>query len=546
MGQITIDDWGKYFPFNVPRSEQVTAINFALNAYINENKRICVMQLATGVGKSAIAMTVARYLDSLGEKLLDDSGNLLTGAYVLTTQRVLQKQYVRDFAQNSSVKSIQSSSNYRCTFYSDQSCAESRRILSKIGKDIAGSKFYKNCKCNCAYSIDKQAFVNSPIGVTNFSYFLAETTYAGKLTPRGLLIIDECHRTEEELTKFVEITFSEKFARQVLKCPAPKDQSPEKLFVWISGKYKRSLSKYIKNLENLIQDRISDSSCLAEYSKQYEKLDKHICKVNRFIEIYNPDHWILNVHNSEKSFSKFEFKPIDVSIFGQEKLFKYGHRTLLLSATIVDKGVFCRSIGIDANEIAYLDIQTPFKPENRPVHILPVGSMSRANIDKTLPIMADVIKEIMNQHSDVKGMIHATNYRIAQYLVQHIHSDRLLIHDSTNREDVLNMHLRSDRPTVLVSPSMMEGVDLADDASRFQILCKIPYPYLGDAIVTKRMQKDSGWYPYQTAKLVIQALGRSIRNDSDHATSFILDSDWERFYSMNKNLFSDEFKVSIC
>ena len=135
MGQITIDDWGKYFPFNVPRSEQVTAINFALNAYINENKRICVMQLATGVGKSAIAMTVARYLDSLGEKLLDDSGNLLTGAYVLTTQRVLQKQYVRDFAQNSSVKSIQSSSNYRCTFYSDQSCAESRRILSKIGKE---------------------------------------------------------------------------------------------------------------------------------------------------------------------------------------------------------------------------------------------------------------------------------------------------------------------------------------------------------------------------------------------------------------------------
>jgi len=54
-------------------------------------------------------------------------------------------------------------------------------------------------------------------------------------------------------------------------------------------------------------------------------------------------------------------------------------------------------------------------------------------------------------------------------------------------EEVIKFHETSPHPTVLISPSMMEGVDLADDMSRFQILCKVPFPYLGDAAIKKRM-----------------------------------------------------------
>jgi Rad3-related DNA helicase len=92
---------------------------------------------------------------------------------------------------------------------------------------------------------------------------------------------------------------------------------------------------------------------------------------------------------------------------------------------------------------------------------------------------------------------------------------------------------------------MMEGVDLADDASRFQILCKIPFPYLGDLVIKKRMDKNKQWYPYTTAKSIIQSFGRSIRNEKDYAVSYILDSDWERFYSRNKHMFSEDFNKSF-
>ena len=89
---------------------------------------------------------------------------------------------------------------------------------------------------------------------------------------------------------------------------------------------------------------------------------------------------------------------------------------------------------------------------------------------------------------------------------------------------------------------MTEGVDLLGDASRFQVLCKVPYPYLGDKLVKKRMNKWKWWYPFQTAKTIIQSIGRSVRSHEDKAVTYILDSDWERFYKFNKSLFSQDFK----
>jgi Rad3-related DNA helicase len=124
-------------------------------------------------------------------------------------------------------------------------------------------------------------------------------------------------------------------------------------------------------------------------------------------------------------------------------------------------------------------------------------------------------------------------------------SKRLLTHNSDNRDEILEKHLKSKEPTVIVSPSMTEGVDLKGDLSRFQILCKVPYPYLGDKLVQKKMKKWTWWYPLQTSKTIIQSLGRSVRSSTDHAISYILDSDWNRFYGQNREMFPVDFKDSI-
>jgi Rad3-related DNA helicase len=40
-------------------------------------------------------------------------------------------------------------------------------------------------------------------------------------------------------------------------------------------------------------------------------------------------------------------------------------------------------------------------------------------------------------------------------------------------------------------------------------------------------------------------MGRSIRNENDYAISYILDTDWERFYRMNKHMFPEEFTGAV-
>ena len=92
---------------------------------------------------------------------------------------------------------------------------------------------------------------------------------------------------------------------------------------------------------------------------------------------------------------------------------------------------------------------------------------------------------------------------------------------------------------------MTEGIDLRDDLSRFQVICKIPYPYLGDKLIRKKMNKWKWWYPLQTAKTIIQAIGRSVRSKDDYATTYILDEDWDRFYRMNRRLFPEDFHETV-
>jgi len=64
-------------------------------------------------------------------------------------------------------------------------------------------------------------------------------------------------------------------------------------------------------------------------------------------------------------------------------------------------------------------------------------------------------------------------------------------------------------------------------------------------VVKKRMNKWPGWYPLQTAKSIVQAVGRSIRSVDDHAVTYILDGQWRSFYGRNKKFFPDDFQKCI-
>ena len=102
-----VEDWIKFFPFSDPREEQIRAVNFAIDSYTS-GKRHVVLAGGTGVGKSAIGVTIARYLDANMPE--EEGSGFAPGAYFLTTQKILQEQYIRDFSQT--MRRVMSSANY--------------------------------------------------------------------------------------------------------------------------------------------------------------------------------------------------------------------------------------------------------------------------------------------------------------------------------------------------------------------------------------------------------------------------------------------------
>lgn len=538
------NSFDKYFPYEEQREQQTFAIKKAIDAFINEDKRFVILEAGTGVGKSAIGLTVARYLNK--NLITDPDGGIGGGSYFLTTQKILQTQYEKDFGgKNGDMCSLYSASNYKCGYHKKNDCKTSQQLLRTEKK---GTSFFKHCMTSCAYKMKKKSFLESPESVTNFPYFITESTYSGKITPRKTLIVDEAHNAESVLSNFVEVSVSQYFCDKLIKCEWPAKITPVNFVKWIKNVYFPALQIKVAHFEEQLEKMglMSKLQELRTISVKYEMLSSHAKKLEKFLKDYSQDNWVMEVQETEKrGYKKVVYRAIDVAKFAEEYLFRMGQKVLLMSATILDPVSFAKSLGIAEEDYTVIRMPSPFPIENRPIFQSTVGSMSAGKIQNSLPKLKLAIEAILDEHKGQKGIIHCHTYRIARYIKENIKSSRLLIHRSDNRDAILEKHIRAKKDTVLLSPSMSEGIDLKGDLSKFQIICKIPYPYLGDPIVKKRMNKNKGWYALQTAKSIVQSCGRSVRNETDEAVTYILDNDWHYFYSRNSKIFPADFKKAI-
>jgi ATP-dependent DNA helicase DinG len=396
-------DISKHFPYPVPRPEQEQAINFALDTFLKSNKKFAILECGTGVGKSAIGLTLARVLN----EQLSHSEEFARGSYFLTTQRVLQEQYENDFGHpNGKMTSVYSSKNYQCEYHKKNDCRTSQQMLRTEDKS---SRFFKKCTADCLYKREKKLFLESPESVTNFPYFIMESTYSGKITPRNFLVVDEAHNAESVLTNFVEISVSQYFCDKVVKCNWPEKITPVAFYKWLRDVYNPKLQKQIlyfeQQLENLgLKSRVKD---LASIALKYDMLKSHSNKLTLFLEDYSSDNWVMEVGETEKrGYVRVTYRAIDVSKYAETYLFRMGRKILLMSATILNAKGFAKSMGIAEDDYDSISIASPFPVENRPIIHANIGSFSAKVIDFTLPRAKDAVKAILAEHEGVKGVIH--------------------------------------------------------------------------------------------------------------------------------------------
>ena len=530
-------NWYKNFPYLKPRDEQARVIDAVLDGF-KKGKKYAIVDCGTGVGKSAIGLTIAKTINNSSEY----EGDKEIGTYFLTTQKVLQDQYEKDFKKDG-LTSLYSSSNYCCSVDRNISCKE---VLTAIRTSSLPKKF-DSCNYSCKYKLKKKDFIEGRLGITNFSYFLIEKNYGNKTPSKKVLVIDEAHNLESELTRFIEISVSSYFSEKILKLKVPSDINTQfKAFNWIKNEYLVKVKSKVSFIEAQLEKFGINTAKLEEMKSitaQLEKLTSHAQKIEKFTQIYNKDNWVFDIQEEDKNF-RFVFKPIDISTYAKQYLLDYADYVVFMSATIISHEGFAISLGLPHDKTISIKEESPFPTKNRPIIFSPAGSMSFKNINTTLPIMTKMVESILDNHKKEKGIIHTHSVKIANHIKFNIakkFKGRILIAHGSDREEVLKKHISSTKPTVLISPSMTEGVDLKGNLSSFQIICKIPFPYLGDKVVKKKMNKWDWWYNTQTVRTIIQSIGRSIRSETDTAVTYILDSDWERVKKNSRDMLPSNF-----
>jgi len=209
-----------------------------------------------------------------------------------------------------------------------------------------------------------------------------------------------------------------------------------------------------------------------------------------------------------------------------------------MSATVDRETI--NDLGLNKEEVGYLEMPCAFEVDRRLVYYMPVVNITYKTKFKELPILCDTVKDLMSKHPKEKGLIHTVSYQIADYLITHINSNRLMTHKSKNRTDMLEEFKASNKPLVMISPSMDRGVDLKFDLARWQIICKVPYLNLSDKQVSKRLysgKRGEKWYRAEACRTIQQASGRIVRDKEDYGVTYILDKQFGELLKTNASLF---------
>jgi Rad3-related DNA helicase len=502
------------FPFSTLRPEQEWIID-EVNKF--EDKRYYIVQAGTGVGKSPLAVAACRTTEK---------------AYILCTTKLLQDQYTKDFS-HLSYDSIKGKGNYTCNV--------NPRVNCDIGPCLGDKKRKVDClkSKNCIYYNLREKILKDNIFMTSYAFLFRCSDCGGWLDHRNLAIFDEAHTLESQLVGFAEsIIDINKLVKDWYSTITPEIQellddipkegwTEEDTATWLITVYhtviktkhaeeKNNLAFYSKTLDQT--DRKAVNQLLKEYSK-FKKLDFLERKLAGFCAEAGKD-WVYEYKNNT-----VHITPLDISWVFSKYVAPYADKFIFMSATILDANTFIKTIGLPANETVFIQAESTFDPKKSPIYSLSMcdtnyqALQQKTNLDQ----IVKAINIILAQHPDEKGLIHAGNFTIIEYIRTHIKNPRLLIRyeDDTN-DIILNRHIMDKSPTVLVSSSMEEGVSLDDNLSRWQIIVKMPFLSLGDKRINK-LSKIGDWYQVMCARALVQMAGRSTRSEDDYCKTYVLD-----------------------
>jgi Rad3-related DNA helicase len=122
---------------------------------------------------------------------------------------------------------------------------------------------------------------------------------------------------------------------------------------------------------------------------------------------------------------------------------------------------------------------------------------------------------------------------------------RIVLYKGSEEKEIALKIMKKKKAMVLMGPSILEGLNMVDDQSRFQIFLKVPYPHLGDKYVAAKLEYSQQWYNWKTSISVLQGVGRSIRTPEDWAVTHLLDGCFADLMKSAGDQFPPDFKSRL-
>jgi ATP-dependent DNA helicase DinG len=540
-----------YFPHPYMRDKQQKILE-EIEQAIKSGFKYIFLEAPAGFGKSPVAIALARYVGS---------------SHICTATKDLQAQYSRDFPF---IREVKGKSNFICIIKDemglDETCnygpclkddgydciyktklgdykvqGEGTKYESVDLDHFAQKKYIDKMKSQsriiqldwkpCHYYHQKWIALKSSHTIYNYKYFLSDLFYSNSMQKRQLLVLDEAHTVESEVADFKSFTvFNEDITGFLPKLSIPYENEYD-IETWIAfgTELREKLLIFIDKASTILENNIE------QYPFTEKNLIDAITKEKNLTTVIedmrtNKDNWIVT--NVEKTANnqlrKVLVTPIDVSSYFKDILDK-GSISLFMSATILSQDYLCKIVGIKSDQVKFIRVhESNFPLKNRPIYLMNVAWLNAKTMNQSLPAIANAVNNIMTTHKKEKGIIHTTSYSQLRFIKENICKEnaiRLIETGSKfDRNEMLEKHYKSSKPTVLISPSLYLGVDLKDNLSRFQIIVKVPYADLTDRKISVMKQRDPNWYTWNTILKLVQAYGRSIRSKEDFANTYILDS----------------------
>ena len=516
-----------FYPFEKFRPGSEEALQ-KIDAAFDSGKRFVILHSPTGSGKSGFAVAVARKYNSP----------------ILTPTKFLQEQYATT-PQFDKEYAIKGKSNYVCGLPHQDSLTVDNAIcvsnkVAHAARDIVPFPFKETMdgcakdlkdKCVgegiCEYYGNLRKLGTVPGAIANYDLILRIKKFPDHkwgVEMGETIVFDEAHQLIGKARDVFGFKFSN-IAGTRLVGEEGKRKKGETPVEWLERVLEYTTALFSKETD----------------SKLSSKYDSFIKRAGATLALDLDDERQFHI---EDQGHEIEIKPLDMR-FLKGKIFYPFKRILLMSATFPAN--FKEIFGIKPEECEEISIPSFFPKENRKIFFAKnVASLNKDSVLTAKSENIQLLDAILAKHSDEKGIIHTGNYKFMGQLKKiYKKNPRFIwVDQDDDKDERYAQHVKSTKPTVLVSPAMMEGVDLKDDLARFGVILKVPYPAL-DVYTKKMINIYSSWYDTLVATNMAQAYGRQVRTETDVASFYIIDGQFDRAYNKSKSCYPPYFTEAL-